>query len=202
MFSIKFLLVSLIGAISNRIRGGGLTDYVNRRPKLINLFSKIGLYKDGGVNGVKDMNAVFFALTFGLLTKLYASPFYYLAMRVALALGWGGYIGAMIDRKIYHNRDDVTILDKWFRSDKHPVLSGWAALSVRGLMATIILALPFIYFTSNWLSMMLVGLTMGSCYLLACEVCQRITTRGNGWQWGEIIFGGVLWGSYCFFLLK
>lgn len=197
------LFIAIIGAISNRVRGGWLTDIIETRfPLLIPKLKKIGLWdkKKDGFNGAKDLNAIIFGLLFGALTKIWLAPLYYGFMRLSFAFGWGGYIGAIIDRRIHHDRDDVLLLDKWFRGDSVPVLSGWAALSCRGFMLTAILSLPFyIWFllggSHNVVYLPLVGLAMGTIYLVCCEVCQRITIRGHGWQWGEIIFGGYLWAA-------
>lgn len=201
--TILFIFIFIIGGVCNRIRGGWLTDVIEKKlPSIIPILKKLSLWdkKKGGLNGVKDFNAIIFGILFGILTKLWLAPAYYLFMRFGLAQGWGGYIDAMISKRIDHSRDDVTILDKWFRGDDEPVLSGWAALSLRGLMATIIISLPFLvyyHFTKNNLILFipLLGLAMGSIYLAACEVCERITFRGNGWQWGEVIFGGYLWAT-------
>lgn len=47
-----------------------------------------------------------------------------------------------------------------------------------------------------------VGLLMGSAYLLAMEICQRIPgmVRGNGWQVGEYFWGFILWGSLAYLI--
>lgn len=179
------LVIFVIGAIFNRIRGGWLSDIFGR-----------------SIPYVKDINAIAFSLVFGYLSEFIMVVAYYAFTRLAFAQGWGGYIGAIIDRKIHHDRDDVTLLDKWFRSDDFPVLSGWAALSVRGLMLTTIISIPFISFhlfmtelATSVYYIPLLGLAMGTIYLLSCQVCELITFRGNGWQWGEVIFGGYLWAT-------
>ena len=198
MYSLMYLLffTTVIGAISNRMRGGGLHDVVSANPNLIKLCSKLRLWKNGSLLYVKDLNALIFGCWFGYLTTFGFIPLYYLAMRISFAPGWGGYIGAMVDRKTYHDRKDVLLLDKWFRSNTYPVLSGYLALTLRGLMTTCILALPFIPYTPHWILLMLIGASMGSIYLLCIEVCGRITNRMNGWQWGEYVYGAFLWGAY------
>ena len=142
--------------------------------------------------------------------------------------GWGGYLEAMIRRGIDHDRDDIKLFDKWFRGNDEPVLSGWAATSMRGFMwsSSLYVGLRAIdYFEySNKLNesyylVGLLGLLMGSVYLLSMEICScpfirgryyALTStlhsigiitkpvylkRGNGWQLGEVLFGFYLWGG-------
>jgi hypothetical protein len=194
------ILITLLGAVMNRIRGGWLADFIYPYPERIKLLERFKLMKEGEMVGVKMLNAAVFGIVFGLLTNPYLIPIHALVLRLAFAPGWGGYIGAILDRKIYKDRRDILILDKWFRGEKFPVFNGWAALSLRGLMLTAVLAVPFIFYTKFWFLMGLVGLTMGSCYLIPAIICEHFGNRQSGWQWGEIFFGAVLWGSYYYLL--
>lgn len=189
------LLVFILGAFFNRIRGGWLFDLAQTSYLLRKIIIHLNLMEETEIKYVKDLNAIVYGLVFGALTNIYWSPIFYLSMRAAFSFGWGGYISAMIDRKIDFNRSDVVILDKLFLKKNHPVLSGFIALSFRGLIASIILSIPFYFFTAGWVYISLLGFAMGTIYLLACEICERVTFRGNGWQWGEVVFGGYLWST-------
>ena len=197
------LIIFTLGAIFNRIRGGCLTDLAIKYDWLSNIIFDLKLWdnKENEVKFVKDLNAIVYGitLTLGLNLPYYFVILNYLAMRLAFSFGWGGYIDGMISKKIDHNRKDVKILDKWFRSNRNPVASSFMALSLRGFMATTILALPFglAYYlglvSADYRYIPFVGLLMGSIYLLAMALCEDLTSRGNGWQWGEVVFGGYLW---------
>lgn len=194
------ILISLLGALINRIRGGWATDIARK-------YKWIGSKEE--VPNVKAFNDIVYALIFSWVIglKLQYSDLavlliLFLSMWAGRSMGWGGYISAMIDKKIDHHRDDILLLDKWFRGNDEPILSGWAALSLRGFIWSTCLYFGFLgvkYFgyelSPNFYHIPLVGLSMGTCYLLSILICEKLTFRGNGWQWGEIIFGGVLWGS-------
>lgn len=194
------ILISLIGALTNRIRGGWATD-IARKYKWIDSKEE--------VPNVKAFNDIVYALVFSWVVglKLQYSDLavlliLFLSMWAGRSMGWGGYISAMIDKKIDHDRDDILLLDKWFRGDDEPILSGWAALSLRGFIWSTCLYLGFLAIShlgyelsSSFYYIPFIGLGMGTVYLLAIEVCNKITFRGNGWQWGELIFGSVLWGG-------
>jgi hypothetical protein len=64
------------------------------------------------------------------------------------------------------------------------------------------IALSDILISSESFLIFPVGLLMGSAYLLAMEICQRIPgmVRGNGWQIGEYFWGFILWGSLAYLI--
>jgi hypothetical protein len=212
------IFISLLGAVLNKIRGGTLTDISE------NLLLKWGyepvdaltLSKTYVKPFTKQLHAIVFGLLFAAsicsefsLQYALCAILLYAGMIAGASFGWGGYMTSAIDRKIDHNQDDVLLLDKWFRGNDEPVLSGWAALTVRGFMWTLcistslamihllVLELPIRPFYITF-----VGFSMGSVYLLSMEICQRIPgkVRGNGWQVGELAFGAVIWGSMAYFL--
>lgn len=195
-------MILLLGAVFNRIRGGWLTDLVNRTTTLKKILIKLKIYRKDEVQHVKDLAALVFSFTYCYYFDIsyYYSFVFYLAMKLGASFGWGGYISAMIERKIDHNRDDVKLLDKWFRSDRFPVLSGWAGLSLRGVMWSTSIYLAFLIFNyfgykfnDSFHYIPLAGLAMGSIYLASCEIMQRISFRGYGWQLGEFLFGAYIW---------
>lgn len=128
-------------------------------------------------------------------------------MMCGRSFGWGGYIAGMIDKKIDHNRRDVKFIDYLFlKGDNNPVLRCWAALSVRGLMWSFCLCSGFyaikllgFELSDRIIFILPSGLLMGSAYFLAITICDKLTFRGNGWQYGELLWGAILWGS-CFYL--
>ena len=209
---ILIALIALIGATVNRIRGGGLTDIVRTKPKLKAFLEKIKLFgykkeKKGTVYYVKDFNDLVFAYCFTFWMPLaWESLACFLligaGMRGGRSFGWGGYIESIVDEKINHDRDDILFLDKWFRGNDEAVLSGWAALSIRGLIWSALTYLGF-YLASFFgypainPYAALIGLSMGTVYLFTVEVCERLTFRGNGWQYGELLFGSVFWGGFA-----
>lgn len=215
---ILLILIFSLGGIFNRIRGGWLTDIIKKNHPHILIFLKELEFWDEVENelkGVKDLNALIYSLVFTSLFFNYDDEWklfvffmalFYGSMRGGFSWGWGGYIDGMINRKIDRHRTDVKLLDTLL-SDKFPVFTCWLALSLRGLMASCVLYVPFLiasYFielSPSFYYIPLIGLAMGTVYLLACEVCQRVTFRGNGWQWGEVIFGGYLW-STIYLLIK
>lgn len=212
------VLIAILGAVMNKIRGGLIAD------KYYNWLIKDGYEPVDAIYKAekfwkpfaKHFNAFVFAVVFMLrLDPIYQTQgllclvMLYAGMLGGSSWGWGGYVTAKIDKKIDHDRDDVKLLDKWFRGNDEPVLSGWAAMSVRGFMWTGCIAISFIIMKAFgvvvpnkvfWIAP--VGLTMGTCYLVSMEICQRIPgmIRGNGWQIGEYVFGAVVWGSLAYFL--
>ena len=137
------ILIALIGATVNRIRGGGLTDFVRTKPKLQAFLEKIKLYRyeEGGdklgkVFYVKDFNDLIFAYCFTFWMPLaWESLACFLligaGMRGGRSFGWGGYMESIANKEINHERDDILLFDKWFRGNDEPILSGWAALTLR-----------------------------------------------------------------------
>lgn len=212
------MLSFLVGAIMNHVRGGLLTKIVANRvakKRNISYTDAVTIVEPFFKTFSKNINAIaygaFFSYLVGIdfLSKdwLVSMVIFYGSMRLGASMGWGGYISAMIDEKISHDRDDVLLLDKWFRGDDEPVLSGWAALSLRGFIWSNCLYLGF--FVIQYLGYELscsfhyipfIGLSMGTCYLLAILICEKITFRGNGWQYGELLFGGVLWNLIAYLI--
>lgn len=189
------IFIFFLGAFFNRIRGGWLFDLAQKYPTLCKIIIALGLMEKDEIRFVKDLNAIVYGIVFASVVGNYwLALVFYASMRAAFSFGWGGYIDGMINCRIDHGKTDVRILDALL-SHKHPVFTCWLALSLRGLMASIILSIPFYFFTAGWIAIAYTGLLMGTIYLLACEICERVTFRGNGWQWGEVVFGGYLWAT-------
>jgi len=213
------LSIALLGAVMNKIRGGFIAD------KYCNWLIKDGYEPVDAIYKAerfwkpfaKHFNAFVFAVVFMFALNPIYHPqgffclvMFYAAMLGGSSWGWGAYINAMIDGKVDFNRTDAPIADDvFFYLIKRPVLAGWAALSIRGFMWTGCIAICFIILKSFgvivpnkvfWIAP--VGLSMGTCYLISMEICQRLPfmVRGNGWQIGEYVFGAVIWGSLAYFL--
>lgn len=198
-------MIFILGALINRIRGGWLTD-IARKYKWIK--------PEEEIHNVKAFNDIVYALVFSWIIglKLQYSDLavlliLFLSMWTGRSMGWGGYISAIIDKKIDHNRDDILLLDKWFRGNDEPVLSGWAALSLRGFIWSTCLYLGFLgikhlgyELSSSFYYTPLIGLSMGTCYLAMTLLAEKLTFRGNGWQWGELLFGAILWGGVAWLI--
>jgi hypothetical protein len=211
-------MIFILGAIINRIRGGWATDIA---------WARGWLAKPNEVPHVKFLNDLIWSIVFGILvqTTHLGCLVLFFTKWVGRSWGWGGYMHAMINEEINHNDDDVKLLDKWFRGNDEAVLSGWAALSCRGLMWSVCiyfgLLVTSLYGNEPSIPNPLIaalGLAMGSIYLLAMTICGNkfvsdnyyeftlfltrfnVMTkavrleRGNGWQLGEFLFGGYLWG--------
>lgn len=204
---ISFFLTVALGALMNRVRGGLINDQLK--------LSGRGLY--ALVNG-KILNDVVYAAWFTMLLGLsyhgfingapsYTIDFnwalfqmFALTMFLGRAPGWGEYIGGMIRRTVSKVPEITHIDELLFDNSNYPVLRNMVALSLRGVMWTAALGLGFDQFLTAfefWL-LSASGLLMGPTYLLSIEIMQRIKKRDNGWQLGEWLWGGLLWGLvYC-----
>jgi hypothetical protein len=201
------IITAFVGLIMNRIRGGGLTDFVWQRnlinekdERFIKPFSKI-------------LHDVVFALIFsyglnvgfdegGLLCFLTL----FVAMWCGRSIGWGTYIDGIIRREVKDERE-VAFIDKLIMQKKdHPVLRNVVALSLRGLIWTLCLAVGFFLLNeqnigitvTNIALVAISGLLMGTTYLIAIGFCQKLKRITNidlpAWGFAECIWGFVLWG--------
>lgn len=165
------MIIFLLGGILNRIRGGWLTD-IARSKNIIG-------FKDE-IPHVKTFFDFCFAAFFTLYLHLNPISFAILftSSWVGRASGWGGYLSAMADEEIDHKRDDILLLDKWFRGNDEPVLSGWAATSLRGFIWSISLYSGFALvdhfdkdLNNSFRYISIIGLAMGTIYLFSFYLC-------------------------------
>jgi len=214
------LSIALLGALMNKIRGGFLAAlYAKRLVRLYHLpFVEAEQRAESKFKFFgKHIHHLVFALVFTLIISPVTTPqkvgcFLLLSvgMLAGSCMGWGNYINAMIDGTIDKNRKDSIIADGiFFGLCDWPVLAGFIALSFRGLMWTslliislFVIALSDILISSESFLIFPIGFLMGSAYLLAMEICQRIPgmVRGNGWQVGEYFWGFILWGSLAYLI--
>lgn len=207
-----WLLITILGAVTNRIRGGMLTNLYYEyliskgwqyRIAIETAESKLKTFS-------KHLNHFIFALVFTILLSpnnfiqtFWCLILLSLGMLGGSSFGWGNYIEAMISGKIDKNRTDEFISDKvlnYFASK--PILAGFLALSVRGMVWTICICISLVIISTIGVNIpsksyliIPAGLLMGSCYLLAIKISEYLFdgVRGHGWQIGELIFGGYLW---------
>jgi len=206
------IIISLLGALMNHIRGGFLTSLATKYyMREYNYTFQIAVTKAEKIfkSLGKNLNDLVYAIVFSYYLQIPFSAkgllmncFIFASMKLGRSFGWGGYIDAMISEKINHNRNDVKLLDKWFRGNDEPVLSGWAALSCRGFIWSTCLYLGFLVCTYlgfilpySFHYIPLVGLSMGTIYLIAIKINKSI-----GWQLGEVLFGAALWGGVAYLL--
>ena len=202
------LIAAFIGLVMNGIRGGGLTDYTWKH-NIINEMDE-GFIKPFS----KVIHDIIFAALFsygfdvsldgkGLLCFLTL----YVAMWCGRSIGWGAYIGGLIDREV-KKKKEVAFIDKLvMRKSDHPVLRNVAALSLRGMIWTVSLAVGLASLNEQCFSVSLYqilliafsGLLMGVTYFLAIgfnQKLKRFTKLNFGdWRFSECVWGFVLWGT-------
>lgn len=173
-------LAIILGAFFNRLRGGMF-------PKLP--FSKV----------IYDFAfALFFTMVLDPSNKLLFLSLF-IASMAGRSLGWGAYIGNMIV-KIDNGEEEIKFIDKIIRDFKFPyhkpVIRNTAALSLRGLLWTMPIAIAFWFNdfpASFWIGS--IGLLMGPVYLAVIEACGTLLKdRHSGWKYSEYVWGAVLWG--------
>lgn len=192
------------GFIMNRIRGGRYKDRLKLRVgnkvismnKLLNDFVFATLctfaystHYVGVVDGVANYQFIDsfwweFLIFFG-------------AMTLGRGLGWGGYVGGMVDK--IANRPEVPFIDKMvkkFEKDRDYVKRNTIALSVRGGIWGASLFAGFAL-TGNFTILPLVaGFLMGPVYLAVIELSDKLfSKRDHGWPYSEYVYGAVLWAS-------
>lgn len=180
----KALLISLINALTFRIRGGLRIPHTDKKFPL---------------------NKWWFAVSFAL-SACYLRGWdtnFFIIMLIATRLstqlyGLGEYKGCVLGLgKPNKDRYDMYEVDifldnfeyKGWKLIEHPILFGWLGLSIRGLYLTFIIGLAL-----NSIPYMLCGLCWGTiCYL--CGLFARKVLKKydkTGWNIDEIIFGNYL----------
>jgi hypothetical protein len=196
----KALLISLINALTFRIRGGLRIPHTDKKFPL---------------------NKWWFALSFAL-SACYLRGWdtnFFIIMLIATRLstqlyGWGEYVGCVLglskpdpERKDCDLVDDIVdslritinIRDikiwkftlhipqiNWKLSD-YPKAWGWLGLSLRGLVMSFIIGLAL-----NSIPYMVCGFAMGTVYWLASKFNKVVDDGKSGWKWAEIFWGMVL----------
>ena len=132
----------------------------------------------------RTVNAIAFGITF-FTDCIVNSVLMMIAMFTGMSLGWGRYIGALGGWET-RELSEVKFID-WFISPlkKRARIWGFAGLTLRGLLV----GLP-IAFIDNNICPLIAGLLMGICYLIPISIVGR-----KGWEYGEIVFGAILWYS-------
>lgn len=177
------ILATFFGAFLNRCRGGLLTILFN--PDESNTFwKKVG----------KFGNAVGFGVIAAIcVNSYYALPVGIVAMLIGASFGWGKYITGIIEKGFDVQEEEIKWIDKLvMQKDDYPVLRSVAALSLRGLIWTVCIAIPMAFFNLSYLYFAPVGLLMGAVYYVTISLF-----KGHGWGYGEYLFGGLLWGLFA-----
>jgi len=204
----KALLISLINALTFRIRGGLRIPHTDKKFPL---------------------NKWWFALSFAL-ASCYLRGWdtnFFIIMLIATRLstqlyGWGEYVGCVLglskpdpERKdcdlvddivdslrITINTRDIKIWKftlhipqiNWKLSD-YPKAWGWLGLSLRGLVMSFIIGLAL-----NSIPFMMCGLAMGTIYWLSGVFTRKVLKKFDktGWNIAEWIYSGYL--GFCLYL--
>ena len=204
MFHIDTFLIFLLGAIFNRIRGGFLTDFVCSKPSLRRKIVGTCLWDRDKkcVRYVKVLHDIVFTLVFAPFNSGMIAV--YLGMLAGRSMGWGAYVGGLIDDTV-KDGGEIKFIDKLFLTDKnHPDIRNMAALGVRGMMWTICIAVGIKIAFMDALSLkqmgliIISGLPMGLIYNAVFELEERYkfsTPLFGAWGNAEIVFGGYLWST-------
>ena len=200
------LLIACIGAIMNRVRGGGLT----------NLAWKQNWANEGDETFWKKFskhsNDVTFGLIFTYLIDWFNPPIFLiltLSMWLGRSFGWGRYIGGLIEKKVIDDEEIKWIDDLVLSKEDCAILRNIAALSLRGLIWSLLIGVGFLIISGlnisniplSFLWIIPVGLLMGFTYYITVTLSGKfLDNRGKGWGLGEVLFGFILWGSIAFIL--
>lgn len=169
-------LIMILGGFMNRIRGGWLNT------------------------GLSDiLNAAAFGALYSALTLSWVGILAGIGMYVGSLSGWGRYIGYMGGIRgnwdTHKGREEVRWIDRVL--SKSPLSDRWwgfCGLAIRGLFwGACIAALTL----NPWA---LIGVTMPICYFIGISLEQVIRKIRGGFEYGEIIFGSVLW-TFVFYPL-
>jgi hypothetical protein len=180
-------LIAILGAFFNGCRGGLLNVLFSPKQDSI-ILKRVGKFGN--------------ALVFGLVTafcvnSLLGLLFGFAAMLIGASFGWGKYITGIVKKTFDPNEKEIVWIDNLvMRSTDHAVLRSVAALSLRGLIWTSIIAGFFSFFSLSYLFYAPVGLLMGLVYWASIEICGLFKNRGYGWSLGEFFFGAILWAAF------
>ena len=177
----SIIILTLYGALVNRIRGG---------------LELPGL-------GELPLNKLWQPLTYGLPMANFASSYcpeavspityavlncltMYLGQQIC---GWGTYIGELTTGQ-QSSREECPAIDELIKNISSPRVYGFCGLCLRGLVWTFLIGLPLYS-----IPLMLSGLLMGPAYLIATLICQALNCAEgkNAWNLGEWVWGGLLW---------
>lgn len=223
------VLIFFLGAIFNRIRGGGLTVLIRPTVKLKAFLTKIKLwhYKDtllGSLTGNKVLCDIVFALTIGLYChfNFWGMLFLVIGHIAGSRKGWGDYMYAIEHRKVPEKPNEIYLIDRLILDgETDAVFRGTWALNIRGIVWSFCLGMSLIAcdLAGNSVSIasslvFFVGIPMGFIYSKTFDYCEakprnwmvklKLTksahSRSNGWGLGEMIFGGYFWAVIAFLI--
>jgi len=202
------LLIAFIGAITNRIRGGGLTNLlwslkIAIGSKAVSFEKHEKFWKSFS----KNLHDVIFASVFFWLLNqnfdwrgLICFVAVFSGMRLGRSKGWGAYVGGLLSGKVTGEKE-IVIIDKLFlREINHPDLRNSLAIATRGLMWSTCIFLGHLLsgvsFNHFLLLIIPVGLLMPAPYLVSRDICKLLKGKIGAWGLAEIFWGFILWG-FC-----
>lgn len=189
----EIIVLSIIGAIVNRFRGGGLLNIKYRTLPFLAVFLTCALYVNLQTHPENMQEAII------------ATVLATIAMWAGEAAGWGRYIGALggWERKPLMEFAPVDFVIRpirpWlvrpqFVSTQQIIqlrLWGFCGLTLRGAYWGALLGVVMLN-----PCMVVAGATMGVCYAVCIWFAKKLTNdKGKGWEYAEFVFGGVLWAS-------
>lgn len=174
-------IMLILGAICNRIRGG-LLNILFSPDKDSAILKTIGKF---------GTPIIFGAMMVVITHNWYALFAGALGMFIGASWGWGKYISGIIEKSFDVEEEEVEIIDKLvMKTNDHPVLRSVAALSLRGLMWTSVIAASLASIDIGYLLVLPLGLLMGPIYYTTIQL------RGMyGWGLGEYVWGAILWAT-------
>lgn len=176
------MIFSLIGAISNAIRGGQDSIWLRRKTDI----------RGGAINALVFAVVVLVATRNDIFLALWAFP----AMWIGAKPGWGDYIGALGGWRAENLKENPVIdfviqpLKRW------PTIWGATGLLLRGLFWGLCLATPFYLYGYRDLAkqFLIASSFMPSAYWCGIKWMKtRVNRADDGWGLGEIFFGAILW---------
>lgn len=159
------MLVSIIGAISNRIRGSN--------------YDILFLNQD-------DINALLFASVFS--TEIWHLPILYLAMRFGSATGWSEYLAGIENRYNVVPEKEQTFISKYIKIENQLTCFYWGC--VRAFIWVVLLQLGLLacglYSWWLWLSIPL--------FYVSYKLGYKTRKWHTDWVCqAELIWGALLW---------
>ena len=208
-----FIMAAFWGGLMNRFRGGLMLCEATT-PKMI----WRAFHRHIGENVIipknRDwVNAVVFGLMVLMVTHHSFTAIYaVLGMLAGSSYGWGRYIGAIGGWEQGPLEEDelVDLFIGWLKPNSHEGIDeagnlvtiyssqnklfwwGMVGLSLRGVHWA-----WFLIPIAGWW-VLLVGAQMGVAYYLMLKLARnlnRTNWKGDGWEWGEICYGALLWGT-------
>lgn len=161
-----YILSFVLGAFSNRVRGGWIFRQYNR-----------------------TYNALLFGIVLGLISgDILTGLLFAVAMFTGQSLGWGRYIGALGGWET-NRLEEVFFIDALISSFKDKMrLWGFMGLTLRGILWGSCLALPVMSIIP-----VIGGALMGVCYWIAIKLFDRAGWEYAEFLFGGVLWVSVVY---------